>query len=123
MREKYRWLAGGWCWFGAREKYYWLVAAEHVCMHEKRPLKDEGMDVLYLCGTRHLKKDETLLLGLVIGLTCMLTVVRETIGGFVVGMVGRVFGGLLYVTSISCVLVSYIGTKFIYSCEKSSGVR
>ena len=68
-------------------------------------------------------KDETLLLGLVIGLTCMLTVVRETIGGFVVGMVGRVFGGLLYVTSISCVLVSYIGTKFIYSCEKSSGVR
>ena len=68
------------------------------------------------------KKDETLL-GLVIGRTCMLTVVRETFGGFVVGMVGRVFGGLLYVTSISCVLVSYIGTKFIYSCEKSSGVR
>ena len=25
VREKYCWLAGGWCWFGMREKHYWLV--------------------------------------------------------------------------------------------------
>jgi len=34
VREKYCWLAGDWCWFGMKEKYYWLVAANRVKMNE-----------------------------------------------------------------------------------------
>jgi len=30
VREKYCWLAGGWCWFDMREKYCWLAAAIRV---------------------------------------------------------------------------------------------